>query len=42
MTEPGVPPESRTTPFGYNGKAIDEIAKRSGVNARATTGDATE
>jgi mono/diheme cytochrome c family protein len=33
--EPPVPMVKRAAPFGHNGKAVDEIAKRSGVGAKA-------
>ena len=34
--------ERRAAPFGYNAKANEEVAKRSGVNAKATAGDGNE
>jgi len=40
-TEPPVPMIKRAAPFGYNGQAVDEIAKRSGVGAKAV-GESTE
>jgi cytochrome c551/c552 len=41
-TEPAALLESKAVPFGDNAKAIDEIAKRSGANAKATSGDGNE
>ena len=38
-TEPPMAAEAQAIPFGYNPKAIAEIEKRSGVNAKATLGD---
>ena len=41
-TEPPVPMVKRAAPFGDNGRAIDEITQRSGVNARSKAGDGNE
>jgi cytochrome c551/c552 len=38
-TEPPVASEARAIPFGYNPKAVAEIEKRSGVNAKPTQGE---
>ena len=41
-SEPVIPVESKVESYGDNTKAIEEIRKRSGVNAKPTLGDGTD